>query len=565
MLSQGLSASRPSEKLHQPMDISSSSKGRPDIDLAHARKKIPVDNDVSTTWFIPNPIHVSPSTPRSRRYMRERDAHTSSSNSNGRRSKILDALDTSQPLLMRRVIDEVLTMDDLAGLSGLRQSSISTASWRRDGLLPNSGHFVAAEMNCVGDRKTFDPRSKIEIEDIPCIRKHTPVRSRRSHVPSSRLGRFCYDTGPSFESRLLQSNKSHSNRYSSASISNVPFDRDDSSSNFEVEDSGYMKFIGDKNRASSPWSTKRRQSSSRTTDDVKYTHSDRASSYSSDHSPVDPDSDVYEALSAGNVEEEESHLSIKIETLCGTLPSSIRLGPIRAQYGDADSKISVFGSLFEQSNPWSAVGLILGLPEFRTDKKAPDQLLVDEGASQLDEDDCDCDSLFGVVWQSTNDEGYISNDDALVNVSWQNLIPDYGSTPMISSESVQRSPMALDYSDRLSMGRTEISPRHVEFIYEDLLEGQPECDRSILDPPDDTMLVHQSSILAQSEKTAVLEPRDDNADQVSMQAEETNFEKMTTENAERDGATIKIVIPELREINGRFFGPSLFNDFDESD
>lgn len=98
MLSQGLSASKPSERAHQPMDIVQlSSKGLADIDLAHARQKIPIDNDVSTTkWFISKPIHISPSTPRSRRCMRDRDAHTSSSRSNGGRSQILDALDTSQ-------------------------------------------------------------------------------------------------------------------------------------------------------------------------------------------------------------------------------------------------------------------------------------------------------------------------------------------------------------------------------------------------------------------------------------------------------------------------------------
>ena len=67
-----------------------SSFGAENIDLAHARQKIPVDDIISRS-YIPSPIRVSPSTPRSHKRTR-REAHTSSSGT--RHSKALEALDT---------------------------------------------------------------------------------------------------------------------------------------------------------------------------------------------------------------------------------------------------------------------------------------------------------------------------------------------------------------------------------------------------------------------------------------------------------------------------------------
>lgn len=67
-----------------------SNSGAEDIDLAHARQKIPVD-DVISRSYIPSPIRVSPSTPRSRKRTRK-EAHISSSGT--RHSKALEALDT---------------------------------------------------------------------------------------------------------------------------------------------------------------------------------------------------------------------------------------------------------------------------------------------------------------------------------------------------------------------------------------------------------------------------------------------------------------------------------------
>ncbi|KAF9560739.1 hypothetical protein CPC08DRAFT_707896 [Agrocybe pediades] len=101
LLSQGLSASKTSGKPQLPSISLSSNRGRPDIDLAHARQKIPLEEDADVYSYIPKAVHISPSTPDSRR--RLKTTHTSSFH--GPRSKVLDAVDG--------VIHSVVSEEDL--------------------------------------------------------------------------------------------------------------------------------------------------------------------------------------------------------------------------------------------------------------------------------------------------------------------------------------------------------------------------------------------------------------------------------------------------------------------
>ncbi|KAJ7352358.1 hypothetical protein DFH08DRAFT_990951 [Mycena albidolilacea] len=79
-----------------------------DIELSHAKHLAPRFED-------PSPVDVSsrsrspPSKPRNRYHTR--------SSSGSRSSKILEALDTTEPLAMRAAMDKVLSIPDLAGLS----------------------------------------------------------------------------------------------------------------------------------------------------------------------------------------------------------------------------------------------------------------------------------------------------------------------------------------------------------------------------------------------------------------------------------------------------------------
>ncbi|KAH9481759.1 hypothetical protein JR316_0006286 [Psilocybe cubensis] len=476
ILSQGLSASKPSEKAQQAKDIMHpNSKGLSDIDLAHARKKIPIDSDADTTkWFIPKPIHISPSTPRSRRYMRDRDAHTSSSRSNGGRSKILDALDTSQPIFLRRVMDDILAMDDLAGLSGIGPSSIRAETWNQD-----SDHSGLIEM------ADSDPRSKIDIEEVPSSRMRTPARSKASYIPSSITRRLMDDSRPSFESRLLGSSKNHHRRNSSALMPSMPVGKNSSSDFF---DSQCSDFFHEEDKASNALAI-RRQSSFATSEDADFIHPERASSYSPR---------CY-SMSSHEVEcEKQSQSSIEtsddpFEDIHNGLPSFIRLGPLRNRRGNTE--ICVYGSLFEQSDPWSTIGLILGLEGIQEDK-----LLVDE----ILEDDWGCESLFGGACQDD------MSDENILDIPWEDLLPNTKPT----------SPMPA------------LPSRHSP-ICDKETTVQLECNTPPLGPLCDRMHANENAAIEE-----------------------------LVENIKNGD---KIVLPELREVDGRFLGPSLFDDFDESE
>ena len=69
--------------------------GCANISLGHAKRKIPPNDDLLMSSFIPSPIDISTATPRSpRRTKRRLEAHSSSSDVGG--SKVLDALDVSE-------------------------------------------------------------------------------------------------------------------------------------------------------------------------------------------------------------------------------------------------------------------------------------------------------------------------------------------------------------------------------------------------------------------------------------------------------------------------------------
>ncbi|KAF8969135.1 hypothetical protein BDZ97DRAFT_266016 [Flammula alnicola] len=144
ILSKGLAASKPSETSRVPTTISSRGLTL-DIDLAHAKQKIPLDDMTYKKCFIPSPVHISPSTPRSHKRTRKSDEHTSSSSAS--RSEVLDALDiserqsscrgticarlvmlSSKALFLRRLMDQILAMPNLACLSDHSASKLSSAT-----------------------------------------------------------------------------------------------------------------------------------------------------------------------------------------------------------------------------------------------------------------------------------------------------------------------------------------------------------------------------------------------------------------------------------------------------
>ncbi|KAJ3797630.1 hypothetical protein GGU11DRAFT_808887 [Lentinula aff. detonsa] len=108
-----------------------------DIKLAHARQ-YSSNTDNHITGYIPAPIRISPCTPKSK--MRLSKLSEDSSGSGPRRvkpSKVLQALDTCEPIALRAAMDKVLLQQDLAGLSrrpsrGLKRPHSSSSPCPRD-------------------------------------------------------------------------------------------------------------------------------------------------------------------------------------------------------------------------------------------------------------------------------------------------------------------------------------------------------------------------------------------------------------------------------------------------
>ncbi|KAJ3829904.1 hypothetical protein F5880DRAFT_142684 [Lentinula raphanica] len=108
-----------------------------DIKFAHARQHTS-NPDPQTMGYIPAPIRISPCTPNSRMKLSKLSEDTSSSSSRRTKSsKVLQALDTSEPIALRAAMDKILSLPDLAGVSKLikrkrRQSSSSSPCPRQE-------------------------------------------------------------------------------------------------------------------------------------------------------------------------------------------------------------------------------------------------------------------------------------------------------------------------------------------------------------------------------------------------------------------------------------------------
>ncbi|GAW09717.1 protein [Lentinula edodes] len=141
-------------------------KSIPDIKLAHARQ-----NSSNTAnqivGYIPDPIRVSPCTPKSQ--LRLSKISMDSNHSSSTRimpSRVLQALDTCEPFALRAAMDQVLSLSDLAGLSRRpgrnlkRQHSSSSPCPREES---NKQHKAALLFLTSSDESTF---TSAEVSDL---------------------------------------------------------------------------------------------------------------------------------------------------------------------------------------------------------------------------------------------------------------------------------------------------------------------------------------------------------------------------------------------------------------
>ncbi|PPR05975.1 hypothetical protein CVT24_004639 [Panaeolus cyanescens] len=90
-----------------------------EISLSHAKRKVSTEEEDDFYSYIPSPTRPNLRTPRSRK-VGTWSAHTSSPNV--RHSEILEALDTSEPLFLRKTLDDILALPDLAYLHSWGQA-----------------------------------------------------------------------------------------------------------------------------------------------------------------------------------------------------------------------------------------------------------------------------------------------------------------------------------------------------------------------------------------------------------------------------------------------------------
>ncbi|KAF8907246.1 hypothetical protein CPB84DRAFT_1843953 [Gymnopilus junonius] len=520
MLYQGLSSSSkptPTGKLTPgTQKLVSLKEPRLEIDLAHARKKIPIDDD-STGRFIPSPIHVAPSTPRSRKQLKAHsDAHTSSSPSVGRKkSKVLDILDTSEPIFLRRVMDEILAMPDLACLStGKDNERASTDTGR-------------GEKRKRLEEDDFNPRTKVPLLALSSVDSRHKSRRRRSgsrgrpasllYWTSSSSGTRRHGASRSSLSSLycenddlddtysnIASNDNHSKRISEDSHTSGP-----SSS---VYDSGFsMTHYLDKANYSSPWSMQRLQPSSSRTSECA-TSSEREDSTNPWISPRNDR--IWFSLPPSSPGRDEDPIS-EAEEWVKEFPSVVRLGP-------EDGETCVYGKLFEQSDPWRTVGFILGLHD------------LEAGTGEGKEDwrePVESKHPFEDVWGAEDMNGQATCDVPLFEDGWA-IEDGLSDTDLVMDDAGQER----------QHGYVSPTPGGPMSIVESLSDEGSVFER------------RQSSPVRQI----------DTAEEMEMDDPE-KVEAVMQHSGDDEKSPDIFSIPNLREVDGRILGPLLFDNFDESE
>ncbi|KAF9468183.1 hypothetical protein BDZ94DRAFT_1318265 [Collybia nuda] len=115
MLSQGLARNQGSRNALRYPEIRETEL--PEIGLAHAKHSRRVSSQQDISRYMLSPTHFSPRTPSSREASKNINQASSSTNST-QTSKVIEALDTSEPLFFRATMDRILALPDLAGLMG---------------------------------------------------------------------------------------------------------------------------------------------------------------------------------------------------------------------------------------------------------------------------------------------------------------------------------------------------------------------------------------------------------------------------------------------------------------
>jgi hypothetical protein len=436
-----------------------------------------------------------------------------------------------------------------------------------------------------------DPRRKLDIGERPTFARYTAHSSQEPYTPprkkrqlsksySSASSRSShYQKNDSFLSEIPPSvlaKKNHNSHSTEGSGSDE--------SDFDSE--GIDAII----RSSSLWSPDHRRHSSKTSvdDDDAFQQNHSSSIVSrvlNNPSPPRDEEPIDQSFVQQVFDEETDYI-----------PSAIVLGAsLQRQKGTRNlthrlgESQTIYGSLFERDDPWKTIGIILGLPETENKMASPKQPDVDQEASVSDMDQ---DELWDFPSQKEveavpdelqDEKGEADDNEAeqgeilAMDCEWEVQSP-WTTAPIYkriiddeleihNNSSIAELPFPdvsaiVDYSSSVHDGedngmdvdRQASQERNVIAV------GAPGGDEDLGDSLAETM----TSTAATFRDCQVPEemPQPIVPDSVG----ENVMDVGNSDHGCRAGTGDKILgTPELQEVNGRFLGPSLFDDFDETD
>jgi len=419
-----------------------------------------------------------------------------------------------------------------------------------------------------------DPRTKIPLTESPFLNRYSQMKEVPCTPPRKRISGDGYNA----KKAVVPSTDKSASPFREPS-DDISCSADDAS----VRDSGFWEQSVEAGTFhSSPWSTQQRQSSS------------PCSEYDDSVGQAD-----WESLVGANPSKERRFAAMCKNTpvsnqgtpqnLLGgaNLPSYIKLGPEKRvsagnEAHDEDEERTVYGSLFEQPEPWNTVGFIIGLP----------RIIAAEKNSRCSSLPLDCNSqpentgfeTTTVVSRARvdglrhDDEDYEEDFDSLFDGPWGT------SSPMLQSSGMDV--VEVDMSPRLSSrDLTSLTSPARSFVedlggIDDLLEGDHEIQpldyesstsqRESTKQPNAALYAGSGA----SDSGTFENSNDGRAEENSGQnyvPQRDRDELVGVDGSEKvmdcgdnEGGR-NFNLPSLREVNGRFVGPTLFDDFDDSE
>ncbi|KAG7089722.1 hypothetical protein E1B28_011377 [Marasmius oreades] len=180
--------------------------------FAHAQKRIHETTEQHT--FVPEPIHVAPYTPTSKDRLKKICGQHISPVSSSTTSRVLEAIDTTEPISLRAAMDKILALSDLAGLSRLNVPSMRPKRGRspsESSPVPKK-YYASSPLPPSSAPRTSSSSSRLVDDDT----RHFNVSSYSS-FHNSRSGSVDHDYSdgifPSEAIEMVNRNRNSSPRY----------------------------------------------------------------------------------------------------------------------------------------------------------------------------------------------------------------------------------------------------------------------------------------------------------------------------------------------------------------